>query len=70
MSKGGGDLARKYTKNLIRKVFIEMLNERPLDRITVTDIAKRCEINRNTFYYHYKDIYEILSEINHLIQEF
>ena len=56
-------MARQYTKNLIREVFIKMLNERPLDKITVTDIAEKCDINRNTFYYHYKDIYEILSEI-------
>lgn len=56
-------MARKYTKNLIREVFIEMLNKKPLDKITVTSIAEKCEINRNTFYYHYKDIYEILSEI-------
>ncbi|MFN2341626.1 MAG: TetR/AcrR family transcriptional regulator C-terminal domain-containing protein [Halanaerobium sp.] len=56
-------MARQYTKNLIREVFIEMLNKRSLDEITVKDIAKNCEINRNTFYYHYQDIYEILSEI-------
>lgn len=56
-------MARQYTKNLIRDKFIDMLNERPLDKITVKELAKRCEINRNTFYYHYKDIYEILSEI-------
>ena len=56
-------MAKKYTKNLIREVFIKMLNEKPLDKITVTDIAKKCEINRNTFYYHYQDIYEILTEI-------
>jgi len=60
---GGGNLARKYTKEMIREVFIKMLNERPLDKITVTSIAEECEINRNTFYYHYTDIYEILSEI-------
>ncbi len=40
-----------------------MLNERPLDKITVKDIAKACNINRNTFYYHYTDIYALLSEI-------
>ena len=56
-------MAKQYTKNLIREIFIEMLNKKPLDKITVTDIAEKCEVNRNTFYYHYKDIYEILSEI-------
>mgnify|MGYP000385528223 CR=1 FL=1 len=56
-------MVKQYTKNLIRDVFINMLNEKPLAKITVTDIAKKCDINRNTFYYHYQDIYEILSEI-------
>ena len=40
-----------------------MLNERPLNKITVTAIVTACEINRNTFYYYYTDIYAILSEI-------
>jgi len=56
-------LVQQYTKKMIREVFIKMLNERPLDKITVTAITEECEINRNTFYYHYTDIYEILSEI-------
>lgn len=56
-------MAQPYTKKLIREAFIKMLNERPLNKITVTDIVNECEINRNTFYYHYADIYEVLSEI-------
>ncbi len=56
-------MAQQYTKKMISKVFIEMLNERPLNKITVKDIVKECEINRNTFYYYYTDIYAVLSEI-------
>lgn len=48
---------------MIREEFIKMLNERPLNKITVKDIATACEINRNTFYYYYTDVYELLSEI-------
>lgn len=40
-----------------------MLNERSLNKITVKDIATACEINRNTFYYYYSDVYALLSEI-------
>ncbi len=43
-------MAQKYTRNMIRNVFIEMLDERPFDEITVTDLVTRCEINRKTFY--------------------
>lgn len=56
-------MAQPYTKNMIRKTFIEMLNERPLHKITVKDIAKVCQINRNTFYYYYSDLYILLSEV-------
>lgn len=56
-------MAQQYTKKIIRHVFIKMLNERPLNKITVKDIATECEINRNTFYYYYTDVYALLSEI-------
>ncbi|MGX7024264.1 TetR-like C-terminal domain-containing protein [Vagococcus hydrophili] len=56
-------MAKQYTKKLIHDTFIKMLNEEPLKRITVKDLALACEINRNAFYYYYADIYELLSEI-------
>jgi len=56
-------LARQYTKELIQYTFMEMLNDKPLNKITVKDIADACDINRNTFYYYYSDIYKLLSNI-------
>ena len=56
-------MAQQYTKKKIREEFIKILNERPLNKITVKDIASACDINRNTFYYYYTDIYAILLEI-------
>ena len=56
-------MAQKYTKKKIREEFIKILNERPLNKITVKDIASACEINRNTFYYYYTDVYALLSEL-------
>ncbi len=38
----------------------KLLLERPLDKITVTDIAEDCGINRMTFYYHFRDIYDLV----------
>ena len=57
------DMAQQYTRNMIRNVFIEMLDEKPFDEITVTDLVTRCEINRKTFYYYYQDLYAVLTEI-------
>lgn len=56
-------MAQKYTRKVIRDTFVSMLNDQPLNKITVKDLVTACEINRNTFYYYYADIYEILHEI-------
>lgn len=45
--------------------FWQLLEERPYSKITVKDIVDRCQLNRNTFYYHFHDIPELLeSTIN------
>lgn len=51
------------TKEMIFKTFLEILKTKPFDKITVRDIVEACNINRNTFYYYYSDIYELLEEI-------
>ena len=56
-------MVQQYTKKKIREEFIKILNERPLNKITVKDIASACKINRNTFYYYYTDVYALLSEL-------
>lgn len=43
-------------KQAIIDAFWELLEEKPLSKITVKDIVERCQINRNTFYYHFRDI--------------
>lgn len=49
-----------YTKRIIMQTFEEMLNEMPFGKITVSALVNRCEISSNTFYYHFKDIYDLL----------
>ena len=51
------------TKRAIREAFLDLLEERTLNKITVRDLTDRCGINRNTFYYHYQDIPALLEEI-------
>lgn len=41
-----------FTKEIIAKTFTELLDEKPMSKITVKDIVERCGVNRNTFYYH------------------
>ncbi len=48
-----------FTKIVIMRVFEELLASKQLDKITVKDITDKCGISRNTFYYHYQDIYQV-----------
>ena len=50
----------KITENAIRSSFKELLESKPLDKITVGDISEKCGITRNTFYYHYHDTFDLL----------
>ncbi len=52
-----------YRKEAIAEAFLQLLDERPFDKITVKDIVERCGVNRNTFYYHYQDIPSLLEGI-------
>ena len=54
---------QKNTKELISIAFLKLLNEKPFDKITIKDIVVECNINRNTFYYYYSDVYDLLEEI-------
>lgn len=50
----------QLTKRAIVESFLKLLNEKPLDKITVREIVEDCGINRNTFYYHFEDIHSLL----------
>lgn len=56
-------MAKNYTKDLIRKEFIKLLNKKKLHNITVTELAKACNIERKTFYYHYDNLTDLVKEI-------
>ena len=50
-------------REIIAETFLEMLDEKLLNKITVKDIVERCGVNRNTFYYYYQDIPSLLESI-------
>ena len=51
------------TQRVIRETFLALLEERPLNEITVKLIVERCGINRKTFYNHYRDIPDLMEKI-------
>lgn len=44
------------SRRMIQRALVELLQEKELDKITVTDIVTRADINRGTFYAHYADL--------------
>ncbi len=52
-----------FTKKVIRDSFLKLLEEKPLKQISVRDIVNECGVNRNTFYYHFQDIPQLLESI-------
>ena len=53
----------KYTRQAIMYSMLKLLQEKSIDKIIVKDICEMCDINRNTFYYYYSDIYQVLEEL-------
>ncbi len=50
----------QVTKRALEQSLKNLLLKKPLSKITVADIADDCGINRMTFYYHFKDIYDLV----------
>lgn len=57
------------SRRQIRQAFLQLLQEKELSRVTVTDIVKRADVSRSTFYAHYPDVWGVVEEYqNELIE--
>jgi len=50
------------SRQMIREAFVELLREKPFEKVTATDIINRSGLNRSTFYAHYPDVKGVLEE--------
>lgn len=51
------------SKEAIRKTFLELMKKKKTEQITVSEIVKKADLNRSTFYAHYDDVFDIVNEI-------
>ena len=51
------------TKRALEASLKKLLLKKPLNKITINDITEDCGVNRMTFYYHFKDIYDLVDWI-------
>ena len=57
------DHRTRVTKLLIRRAFLDLLGQKPIQSITVKELCAQAGINRGTFYSHYTDIYDLLGQM-------
>ena len=57
------DARVRYTKKVLREALFKCLKEKAIKEITIKEICDLAEVNRATFYKHYRDCYDIVREI-------
>jgi AcrR family transcriptional regulator len=62
VSKNAEDLRVRRTRAMLQKALIELTIEKGFSDVTVRDITERAMVNRSTFYHHYVDKYDLLSQ--------
>ena len=65
------DLRVVKTRQLIREALLDLMSERVLSKITISELCVRAGINRKTFYRHYRTVGDVITEIeNDILSEF
>lgn len=57
------DRRKARTRQLLYNALMALLQEKSADSITVTDVADRADVNRGTFYLHYRDVGDMLQQL-------
>ncbi|MDD4077932.1 MAG: TetR/AcrR family transcriptional regulator [Bacilli bacterium] len=53
----------RKTRRILKNALVELMGDKDFRKITVTELAKKADINRGTFYLHYYDIYDLVEEM-------
>ncbi len=63
MKEKRNDRRVRYTKMVIKQSFIKLLKQKSISKISIKEICEDADINRATFYSHYKNQYDLLKQI-------
>ena len=65
------DARVRYTRRVIKESILRLLEDRPVNRITVKEVCEAVQINRATFYAHFTDCFDVLNQMeNDLLADF
>ena len=59
----------RRTRKLLRECLIALLKTKKVQDITVRELTERADLNRGTFYLHYKDVFDLLEKTEEDLQE-
>ncbi|UOQ86455.1 TetR/AcrR family transcriptional regulator [Gracilibacillus salinarum] len=63
------DRRKKYTRMVLKDSLINLLQYKPISSVTVKEICEKADINRSTFYTHYQDQTDLLTQIEEEFME-
>ena len=55
------DARVRYTKMMLKQALLDLMQHKPVNKITVKEVCARAEVNRATFYAHYSDCFDLLA---------
>lgn len=65
------DARVRYTRRVIKESVLRLLEEKPVNRLTVKEVCDLAQINRATFYAHFADCFDVLAQIeDDLLRDF
>jgi len=71
VERQGGDRRTRKTRAILRQSLTTLLREKSVKEITVKELTALADINRGTFYRHYRDIFDMMEQLeNELFDEF
>jgi AcrR family transcriptional regulator len=53
----------RYTRKALRDSLVELMKDKPITKITIKELCENADVNRTTFYAHYRDQYDLLQQI-------
>lgn len=66
---GKDDKRVKYTKMFLKDALIELMKEKSIEQVSITELCNKADINRNTFYSHFNNVYDVLHMVEHELEE-
>jgi AcrR family transcriptional regulator len=57
------DRKTRYTRKALAESLIELMKDKPFTKITIRELCEKADVNRTTFYAHYRDQYDLLKQI-------